>query len=86
VRPPSAELIVPTRGGALRATQTAVEDEANYWLPFTGKIELKSAVAEQLAERSGIHYDPETQVVITCGEGDAIVDAPFSWRPTPVPR
>ena len=62
---------------ALRATQTAVDDEANSWLPFTGKLDLKCAVAEQLAERSGIRYDPETQAVITCGEGEAMVDAPL---------
>ena len=36
----------------LRATPTAVDDdEANNWLPFTGKIDLKRAVAKQLAER-----------------------------------
>jgi aspartate/methionine/tyrosine aminotransferase len=69
LRPPEA---------ALRATQAAVEeDEANSWLPFTGKTDLKQAVADQLAERSGIGYDPETQIVITCGEGDAMVDALF---------
>ena len=69
VRPPEV---------ALRATQAAVdEDEANSWLPFTGKIDLKRAVADQVLERSGIRYEPETQVVITCGEGDAMVDALF---------
>ena len=69
LRPPDA---------ALQATRTAIDDDAaNSWLPFTGKTDLKHAVADQLAERSGIHYDPETQIVITCGEGDAMVDALF---------
>jgi aspartate/methionine/tyrosine aminotransferase len=63
---------------ALRATREAVsQDEANSWLPFTGKKDLRLAVAAQLHERSGVAYDPETQVVITCGEGDAMVDALF---------
>ena len=63
---------------ALTATQLAVDDDAaNSWLPFTGKTELKQAVADQLTERSGIRYDPDTQIVITCGEGDAMVDALF---------
>jgi aspartate/methionine/tyrosine aminotransferase len=63
---------------ALRATREAVsQDEANSWLPFTGKKDLRQAVAAQLKERSGVAYDPETQVVITCGEGDAMVDALF---------
>jgi aspartate/methionine/tyrosine aminotransferase len=61
---------------ALRATREAVgQDEANSWLPFTGKANLRRAVADQLAARSGMSYDPETQVVITCGDGDAMVDA-----------
>jgi aspartate/methionine/tyrosine aminotransferase len=47
-------------------------------LPFTGKADLRQAVAEQLAARSGVAYDPTTQVVITCGEGDAMVDALFA--------
>ena len=53
------------------------DDAANSWLPFTGKTDLKRAVADQLAERSGMRYDPETQIVITCGDGDAMVDALF---------
>jgi len=63
---------------ALRATREAVgEDDANSWLPFTGKAGLRRAVADQFEERSGIAVDPDTQVVITCGEGDAMVDALF---------
>ena len=64
---------------ALRATREAVgQDDANSWLPFTGKADLRSAVADQVMERSGVAVDPETQVVITCGEGDAMVDALFA--------
>jgi aspartate/methionine/tyrosine aminotransferase len=64
--------------GALRATREAVgEDEANSWLPFTGKAGLRRAVARQFEDRSGVAVDPDTQVVITCGEGDAMLDALF---------
>ena len=63
---------------ALQATREAVgQDDANSWLPFTGKVELRRAVADQFEERSGVSVDPDTQVVITCGEGDAMVDALF---------
>lgn len=63
---------------ALRATREAVgQDDANSWLPFTGKVDLRRAVADQVEGRSGVTFDPETQVVITCGEGDAMVDALF---------
>src|ERR671914_233358 len=70
------DLIPPE--SALRATRDTVgQDEANSWLPFTGKADLRRAVAERVGERAGVAYDPETQVVITCGEGDAMVDALF---------
>ena len=42
---------------ALRATREAVgQAEANSWLPFTGKADLRQAVADQLAARSGVAY------------------------------
>jgi aspartate/methionine/tyrosine aminotransferase len=63
---------------ALGATREAVgQDDANSWLPFTGKAALRRAVAGQFQDRSGVAVDPDTQVVITCGEGDAMVDALF---------
>jgi len=63
---------------ALQATREAVgREDANSWLPFTGKADLRRAVADQMQARSGVAVDPETQVVITCGEGDAMVDALF---------
>jgi aspartate/methionine/tyrosine aminotransferase len=63
---------------ALRATREAVgDDDANSWLPFTGKLALRQAVARQYEQRSGVTVDPEAQVVITCGEGDAMTDALF---------
>ena len=69
---------VPPSQTALAATRDAVgRPEANSWLPFTGKADLRRAVARQLLSRSGVEYDPESQVVITCGEGDGMVDALF---------
>jgi len=61
---------------ALRATQTAA-CEANSWLPFTGKLDLKRSMVDKLMEQSGIRYNPEIQTVITCGDGDVMVDAPL---------
>jgi aspartate/methionine/tyrosine aminotransferase len=61
---------------ALRATKEAVDrQDGNSWLPFTGKLALKQAIARQLTQRSGIEVDAETQVTVTCGEGDAMLDA-----------
>src|SRR2546428_1095401 len=70
---------IPPPESALRATREAVgEDDANSWLPFTGKVDLRRAVAGQVKARSGVPYDPDTQVVITCGEGDAMLDSLFA--------
>jgi aspartate/methionine/tyrosine aminotransferase len=60
----------------VEATRAAVgDDEYNSYLPFTGRDDLKVAVAEHLERRSGVRYDPLEQVVINCGEGDGMNDA-----------
>jgi aspartate/methionine/tyrosine aminotransferase len=63
---------------AIEATRAAIgEDEANSWLPFTGRDDLKEAVAAFIERRGGPRYDGRREIVITCGEGDAMVDALF---------
>jgi aspartate/methionine/tyrosine aminotransferase len=67
LRPPDA---------AIEATHAAVErDDANSYLPFEGSAALRAAVAGHVRRRSGVAYDPETEVVITAGEGDGMLDA-----------
>jgi aspartate/methionine/tyrosine aminotransferase len=61
---------------AVEATRAAVgTDDANSWLPFTGRDDLKEAVATFVERRGGPRYDGPREVVITCGEGDAMLDA-----------
>src|SRR5689334_9736015 len=63
---------------AIAATRVALgEDEANSWLPFTGRDDLKEAVATYVESRGGPRYDGRREIVITCGEGEAMVDALF---------
>jgi len=67
------DLAVPD--GVVDATRAAVgTDDANSWLPFTGRDDLKQAVVGYVFRRGGPAYDPQ-QVVITSGEGDAMLDA-----------
>ncbi len=69
LRPPAA---------AIAATRRALdEDEANSWLPFTGRDDLKDAIAAYIERRGGPRYDGRREIVITCGEGDAMLDALF---------
>jgi aspartate/methionine/tyrosine aminotransferase len=60
------------------ATRAAIgEDEANSWLPFTGRDDLKEAVAAYIERRGGPRDDGPREIVITSGEGDGMVDALF---------
>jgi aspartate/methionine/tyrosine aminotransferase len=64
--------------GVIEATRAAVgQDDANSWLPFDGKVEMKEAVSAHIERRSGVRYDPLREVVITGGEGDAMLNALF---------
>ena len=69
---------VPPPPEAVEATRAAIgTDDANSWLPFTGRDDLKEAVAAFIERRGGPRYDGPREIVITCGEGDAMVDALF---------
>ncbi len=69
---------IPPPGEAMEATRVAIgQDEANSWLPFTGRDDLKEAVAAYIERRGGPHYDGRREIVITGGEGEAMVDALF---------
>ena len=69
---------IPPPPAALEATRAAIgQDEANSWLPFTGRDDLKEAVADYIERRGGPRYDGRREIVITSGEGDAMLDALF---------
>jgi len=69
---------IPPPEAAMEATRAAIgEDEANSWLPFTGRDDLKDAVAAYIERHGGPRYDGRREIVITCGEGDAMLDALF---------
>ncbi|MFJ5697050.1 pyridoxal phosphate-dependent aminotransferase [Arthrobacter sp. NPDC093139] len=61
---------------AIAASRAAVGvDFANSYLPFTGQLAARKAVAGRILARSGISYDPETEVVVTASDGDCLLDA-----------
>jgi aspartate/methionine/tyrosine aminotransferase len=67
---------IPPPQEAIEATRAAIgEDEANSWLPFTGRDDLKEAVAAFIERRGGPRYDGRREVVVTPGEGVAMLDA-----------
>ena len=67
---------VPPPAAAIAATRDAVgQDDANSWLPFNGREDLKEAVSDYIERRGGPLYEPRSDVVITGGEGEAMLDA-----------
>jgi N-succinyldiaminopimelate aminotransferase len=67
---------VPPPPAVLAATRESVgADDANSYLPFNGLLELRAAVADRLATQTGAAYDPEQDVVITCGGTEGLLDA-----------
>lgn len=61
---------------AIEATRAAVGlDSANSYLPFTGQLAAKEAVASYVAGRTGVAYDPATEVILTSSDGDCLLDA-----------
>jgi N-succinyldiaminopimelate aminotransferase len=48
--------------------------EANSWLPFTGDLELRAAVSDFTAERTGHRYDPVREIVITVGGMEGLLN------------
>jgi aspartate/methionine/tyrosine aminotransferase len=67
---------LPPPPAAVAATRAAVgTDDANSYLPFTGTIELRTAVAERLERQTGRVYDPHREVVITAGGTEGMLDA-----------
>lgn len=61
--------------GVVEATRAVVgQDEYNSYLPFSGRADLKAAVADYVERRSGIRYDPQSEIVITSGDADNLLD------------
>src|SRR5438552_13217096 len=60
----------------LEALPGILADPKNHQYSYTwGSPELRQAVAEKCARFNGFHADPRTEVTITCGVSEAIVDA-----------
>jgi aspartate/methionine/tyrosine aminotransferase len=48
---------------------------ANSWLPFTGDADLRAAISEFTADRTGHRYDPEREIVITVGGMEGLLNS-----------
>lgn len=58
-----------------RATIRALEANFTHYGPNRGVLELREAIARQLARETGVHYDPESEIILTAGVAEGIHDA-----------
>ena len=66
---------LPLPPEAVPVTRAALETaSANSWLPFTGDLDLRAAVSDFVAERTGHRYDPEREILITSGGMEGLLD------------
>lgn len=69
------DIDIPPPPGVIEATRGAIgPDEYNSYLPFSGRDDLKAAVADHVEHRSGVRYAPGSEIVITQGDGDNLLD------------
>ncbi|HEX9095433.1 MAG TPA: aminotransferase class I/II-fold pyridoxal phosphate-dependent enzyme [Candidatus Dormibacteraeota bacterium] len=65
---------------AIQATRDAVGvDRYNSYLPLHGLIELRQAISERYRADLGLRYDPDGEVVVTSGVGEAMLDVLLSY-------
>ena len=80
IRLENADISLPPPRHVIQATQEAVGvDRYNSYLPLQGLIEMRQAIAERYDADLGIHYDPEGEVLVTCGAGEAMLDVLLSY-------
>jgi aspartate/methionine/tyrosine aminotransferase len=66
---------VPPPAVAVEATRVALgRDEANSYLPFTGSLELRAAIALHVGRLAELTYSA-ADVVVTCGGTEGLIDA-----------
>ena len=74
-----------TRGGARHRREPGDAARRTAGCPFTGDLDLRAAIADFTAERTGHRYDPEREIVITCGGMEGLL-TPSSSPSTPATR
>jgi N-succinyldiaminopimelate aminotransferase len=66
---------LPLPPEALEATRARLDDpKSNSWLPFTGDLDLRAAISDFTAARTGHRYDPGREVVITAGGMEGLLN------------
>jgi aminotransferase len=62
----------PTPEPILQAGIHSLEHGETHYTSNSGKLELRKALSEHLAERYGVQYDPESEIILTVGVSEAL--------------
>lgn len=80
IRLENADANLPPPAHAIQATREAVgEDRYNSYLPLHGLPELRQAIADRYHADLGLRYDPDSEIVVTSGAGEAMLNVLLSY-------
>ena len=60
-----------------QATIRALEANQTHYSANRGQLSLRKAIAEKTLRDTGVSYDPETEILVTCGGAEGLNDAIF---------
>ena len=64
---------IPTPGKLIEAGKRAISQGRNQYSYTWGTPELRNALADDLAKRKNLRLDPDREIVITCGNSEAMI-------------
>jgi aspartate/methionine/tyrosine aminotransferase len=80
IRLENADAFLTPAPHVVQATRDAVGvDRYNSYLPLHGLPELRRAIADRYAADYDLHYDPDGEVIVTCGTGEAMLNVLLSY-------
>lgn len=72
----NADTNIPPASNVIRATRKAVGvDRYSSYLPLHGLPEMRKAVSDRYSSDIDLRYDPDSEIVITSGAGEAMLDS-----------
>lgn len=60
------------------AAKKAIDENATHYSAVRGDIKLRRAIADKLKRDNNLDYDPETEILVTCGAEEAMFMAIFA--------
>lgn len=63
----------------ITATKQALDDRLTHYGPNRGLLTLRQAISQKLKEENALVYDAETEILLTTGAAEAILDAILAY-------